>query len=305
MKPLSMSSEMGRLRLLAALALAGSLLGLTGVGNAAGVAPGADATFVIGSEPRRVGQPIEFVARVKGYRSYEWQFGDGKSGRGRATSHRYRLPGTYYVTLLVVARDGRADYQGKRFSVHAAPSPDSLPTIRGRIARSHKDPELSKAAATFGKRLTGEWSPRAVLCWSELDWSTLTGPKFEIVEGFVEYRSPRQVNLAPDICRRLELVRYKRPRPPATLFTAFSMLVFTHEVVHTLGVGNEAAATCFALQLSGFMSLALGTNKAFARRIETLLSGWYKRSNLPRGYWSPECRNGGRLDLFPREAHWP
>ena len=138
-----------------------------------------------------------------------------------------------------------------------------------------------------------------MLCWSELDWSTLTGPKYEIVAGFVEYRSPRQVNLSPDICKRMELVRYKRPRPAATLFTAFSMLVFTHEVVHTLGIGNEAAATCFALQLTGFMSRALGTNDAFAMRLEVLLTGWYRR-NLAPGYWSAQCMTAGGSTWSPR-----
>ena len=92
----------------------------------------------------------------------------------------------------------------------------------------------------------------------------------------------------------------------ATLFTAFSMLVFTHEVVHTLGIGNEAAATCFALQLTGFMSRALGTNDAFATRLEVLLTRWY-RAEQPRAWlleppgrdtaagstWSPR-REAGR-----------
>jgi hypothetical protein len=264
-----------------------------------------DASFVVSNEPRRVGQPIDFVALVDGYSRYQWNFGDGSFGRGPEAAHRYREPGRYTVILEVVTAGGAYAAENKSITVHGAPSPDELPTIRGRVARSHKDPELSKAAAAFGKKLTGKWSPRAVLCWNELDWSTLTGPKYEIVAGFVEYRSPRQVNLSPDICRRMELVRYKRPRPAATLFTAFSMLVFTHEVVHTHGIGNEAAATCFALQLTGFMSRALGTNEAFATRLEVLLTRWYRRSNLAPGYWSPQCRDGGRLDLVPEERGWP
>jgi hypothetical protein len=294
-----------RLRLLMTLALVGSCLALVGVEGAAGLAPEPDSAFVIGGGPRRTGQPIEFVALADGFPRYVWQFGDGTSGRGSTVSHRYRQAGTYFVTLQVFGGDGRASFKGKRLTVHGAPSPDALPTIRGRVERSHKDPELSKAAAVFGKRITGRWSPRAVLCWNELDWSALTGPKYEIVAGFVEYRSPRQVHLSPDICKRLELVRYKRPRPAATVFTAFSMLVFTHEVVHTLGVGNEAAATCFGLQLSGFMSRAMGTNEAFATRLEALLIGWYRKSNLAPGYWSAECRDGGRLDLLPEERGWP
>jgi hypothetical protein len=264
-----------------------------------------DASFVVSDEPRRVGQPIEFVALADGYSRYRWNFGDGSLGRGLEAAHSYREPGRYAVVLEVVTAGGADAAKTTSLTVHGAPSPDALPTLRGRVPRSHKDPELSKAAAAFGKQLTNRWSPRAVLCWSELDWSTLTGPKYEIVAGFVEYRSPRQVHLSPDICKRLELVRYTRPRPAATLFTAFSVLVFTHEVVHTLGIGNEAAATCFGLQLSGFMSRAMGTNEAFARRLELLLTRWYRQSNLAPGYWSRECRDGGKLDLLPEKRGWP
>lgn len=293
------------LRLLALLALAASLLVPT-ASSAPYVDPySPDASFFVSAEPRRVGQAIEFVALADGYSRYRWSFGDGSLGRGPETSHRYARPGRYTATLEVVTAGGAYAAKSQSLSVHGAPSPDVLPTLRGRVARSHKDPELSKAAASFGKRLTGKWSPRAVLCWSDLDWTTLTGPKHEIVAGFVEYRSPRQVHLAPNICQRVELVRYQRPRPAATLFTAFSMLVFTHEVVHTLGIGNEAAATCFALQLSGYMGEALGTNAAFANRIEVLLTRWYKRSNLAPGYWSPQCRDGGTMDLVPEERGWP
>ena len=49
----------------------------------------------------------------------------------------------------------------------------------------------------------------------------------------------------------------------------------------------------------------MGTNEAFARRLEVLLTGWYKQSNLAPGYWSPECRDGGKLDLLPEERGWP
>ena len=293
------------LRLLALAALAASLLVPSASAATFADPYNPDASFVVSIEPRRVGQPIDFVALMDGYSRYQWNFGDGSFGRGPEAAHSYPEPGRYVVRLEVVTAGGAYAAESKSITVHGAPSPDELPTIRGRVVRSHKDPELSKAAASFGKRLTGKWSPRAVLCWTELDWATLTGRKYEIVAGFVEYRSPRQVNLSPDICKRMELVRYKRPRPAATLFTAFSMLVFTHEVVHTHGIGNEAAATCYALQLTGFMSRALGMNEAFANRLEVLLTRWYGRSNLAPGYWSPQCRDGGRLDLVPEERGWP
>ena len=296
-----MITETPCLRLLALGALAASLLVPSASAATFADPYNPDASFVVSDEPRRVGQPIEFVALADGYSRYHWSFGDGSFGRGLEAEHRYREPGRYVVMLEVVTAGGAYAAKSMSLTVHGAPSPDS-PADPPRSRR----PEPQGPGAQQGRRgvreqLTGKWGPRAVLCWSELDWATLTGPKYEIVAGFVEYRSPRQVNLSPEICKRMELVRYKRPRPAATLFTAFSMLVFTHEVVHTHGIGNEAAATCFALQLTGFMSRALGTNDAFAMRLEVLLTGWYRRSNLAPGYWSAQCYDGGRLDLVPEE----
>jgi bacillopeptidase F len=42
-----------------------------------------------------------------GARSYAWRFGDGKKGKGRRVSHRYRRAKTYRVTLTVRDAAGR------------------------------------------------------------------------------------------------------------------------------------------------------------------------------------------------------
>jgi hypothetical protein len=83
------------------------------------------------------------------------------------------------------------------------------------------------------------------------------------------------------------------------------VLVFTHEVLHTVGVTSEAAATCYALQLTPLMSRLLGTDLRYGGRLAQLLGRWYRRENLAPGYWSPQCRDGGRLDLSPDAAGWP
>lgn len=266
--------------------------------------PTADASFVIHTEgPYRVGQEIEFQA-VGNRHSLLWDFGDGTTRRGLYVTHRYRDPGPVIVTLDAFAGDS-TDFASRRLLIRGAPSAESLPTIYGRTNRSHKDPEYSEAAANFPKIATGKWSPRAVLCWNDFDWQALTGEKRQITAGLVELRSPRQVNLAPEVCRRLELVRYKRPRPVATLGTAIASLIFTHETLHTLGVGNEAVATCWGWQLAPFMARLLKANLAYASRIGVLLAGWYKRYNLAPGYWTRACRDGGPLDLDPESTHWP
>ena len=94
------------LRLLALGALVASLLV-----PSASAAPFADpydpdASFVVSDEPRRVGQPIDFVALVDGYSRYQWNFGDGSFGRGPEAAHSYREPGRYVVILEVVTAGG-------------------------------------------------------------------------------------------------------------------------------------------------------------------------------------------------------
>jgi hypothetical protein len=254
--------------------------------------------------PYRVRERLEFAALATGYPRYVWRFGDGTTGRGARVAHRYSEEGTFVVSLEV-SRGSQIDYQTRRLTILGAPSGDTLPTIRGHSDRSHKDPEYSRAAASLTKAATGGWGPRSVFCWSEADWRATAGGKSPFAEGFVEWASPRRVNLAPEVCRGLELVRYKRPRPAATKLTAVSLLIFTHEVFHTLGVANEAMATCFGLQLAPRMATYLGANRSYASRVALLLGGWYKQSNLAPGYWTSACRDGGPLDLDRSSSSWP
>ena len=265
--------------------------------------PPLNASFDVQTGPWRVGQAIVFTARHSGYRSYEWDFGDGRYASGRTTAHRYSKAGRYTVTLTVGSTQGTA--LSEKTIVVGSLTGNLLPTVFGHSSRSHKDPEYSRAATLFTKTLLVRGGQRSVFCWNAGDWAALNGPKSAVTEGFVEFRSPRQVNLAPDVCQKLELIRYRHPRPPATLTTAIGLLIFTHETLHTMGVGNEAVATCFALQLAPVMSQRLGAGYVYGYRLSRLLATWYKPRNLARGYWSSECHDGGKLDLYPKDKSWP
>jgi PKD repeat protein len=265
--------------------------------------PRLNASFDVRTGPRRVGQAIAFTARHPGYQSYEWDFGDGRYGTGRATSHRYSKAGHYTVTLTVENTQGTA--LSEKVIAVGSLTGDLLPTVFGHSGRSHKDPEYSRAATLFTKTLLENGGQRSVFCWNAGDWTALNGPKSALTEGFVEFRIPRQVNLAPDVCQTLELIRYKHPRPPATLTTAIGLLIFTHETLHTMGIGNEAVATCFALQLAPVMSQRLGAGYGYGYQLGRLLAAWYQPRNLARGYWSSECHDGGKLDLYPKDKGWP
>lgn len=52
---------------------------------------------------------------------YEWNFGDGQAGTGRAPNHSYLKAATYVVTLTVAADDGQRASTSKRIVVSAVP----------------------------------------------------------------------------------------------------------------------------------------------------------------------------------------
>src|SRR5262249_20635147 len=123
--------------------------------------------------------------------------------------------------------------------------------------------------------------------------------------AFVETSKPRQINLGPRVCARLDLLRYKSPRPAPAVSLGVSLLAFGREIELTQGAGSPAEATCWALQRASRLSELLGTGTAYGRRLASLLAGWYGPRTLPSGYWSKDCRDGGSLDLDPAHRHWP
>jgi PKD repeat protein len=56
--------------------------------------------------------------------TFRWEFGDGRTGTGKAVEHTYATPGTYSVTLAV--RDGRGAEDSTSEEVIASPVPANL-----------------------------------------------------------------------------------------------------------------------------------------------------------------------------------
>jgi hypothetical protein len=80
--------------------------------------------------------------------------------------------------------------------------------------------------------------------------------------------------------------------------------VLSHESVHLFGFYDEAQTDCVALQLDARVASALGADDRLGR---SMAREYLINFHLPRAgeHQSPECRDGGRLDLFPTRTGWP
>ena len=193
----------------------------------------------------------------------------------------------------------------------------AFPSERGRLpdlskvpATSRFDPELSLAA----QRLSG--NAALVHCSSHADWRRQTaewerrwpnGPELGPWAAYTSYVPFVQVNLSPEVC--LELNRLRRLVVRAwddaeADALAWSIGALAHEAIHASGNRVEVEATCFGMQSIAEAAAALGRTAAEARYLaEQYWRLWYER--LKPSYRSPDCRDGGRLDIHPRSDVWP
>jgi hypothetical protein len=183
-----------------------------------------------------------------------------------------------------------------------------LPRRGGVTKASRVEPRFSRvAAALSGVPAT------VVRCWSLSDWVSLIAERGTYTGGAVNLRADgfvsegTRVNLAPRMCERLVRFVYEGKRPPsgkAKLQLANTVLTLGHETVHVAPGGDEAVATCYGLQRMRRAARLLGAPPAYADSLAELAwTGLY-----PYGlakYHSPECRDGGKLDLNPRSSVWP
>jgi hypothetical protein len=184
----------------------------------------------------------------------------------------------------------------------------SLPRRGGVTQLSRVEPRFSRVAAA----LSGV-PGTVVRCWSLPDWVALIEERGAYTGGAVDLRADgfvsqgTRVNLAPRMCERLVRFVYEGRRPASgkvKLQLANTVLTLGHETVHVAPGGDEAVATCYGLQRMRRTAVLLGAPRAYADSLAELAwSGLY-----PYGlkkYHSPECKDGGKLDLNPRSSVWP
>jgi hypothetical protein len=130
----------------------------------------------------------------------------------------------------------------------------------------------------------------------------------------------RLIELQPSLCRRVnELVTAPAPvGSAASRAQAQALLVLVHESVHLssyAGRANEALTECRALQLVDTAARSLGVEATLARALghEALAfdaqlpspGDWLVGLGEIPSYHSPDCYDGGPLDIHPDSGDWP
>jgi hypothetical protein len=80
-----------------------------------------------------------------------------------------------------------------------------------------------------------------------------------------------------------------------------------HESYHLLGYTNEAQVECYGMQSIWFVANKLGATVAEAQALAAFYATQLyplRQHNTPT-YWSPQCHDGGKLDLRPKLVGWP
>jgi len=85
---------------------------------------------------------------------------------------------------------------------------------------------------------------------------------------------------------------------------AIAVNVLSHEAWHLAGVRDEAVAQCYALQTNAEAAIRLGANRPDAEAIAAYVFTRIQPA-LPPEYRTPDCRDGGPLDLEPDRTAWP
>jgi hypothetical protein len=228
----------------------------------------------------------------------------GSEGAGRRR-RRLTLAGVVWAICLVAI--GTA-IEMATARPHATLT-EALRIERGRLPRAvpvstatHSDARLAHVVAVLGG------IGADVRCWSTAAWRRqATAGLREPWRAYTVGTPLLTVNLSPALCA--ELTRLTKLRVPVWRdefpdALALSVGSVAHESMHVSGIRDEAKAECEGMQTIAKAAVLLGRPPAEGRYLAVLYSNhWYPW--WPSAYRSPECRNGGRLDLHTATNAWP
>ena len=89
----------------------------------------------------------------------------------------------------------------------------------------------------------------------------------------------------------------------ASSSTIYAVLVLAHESYHTIGVSDEAATNCYAIQAMAWVASELGAASTEAELLARAMAALEPKQDAP--YGTNECRAGGNLDLHPETSDFP
>lgn len=197
----------------------------------------------------------------------------------------------------------------------AAPPPDDsqpLPSLANVSSLSHVDPRLSAAAS----RLAGH--PVVVRCLNSSDWYTFATGLNEAAgitddsytrSGAYTSTDHERITWSPNLCALVARFTYTSYFPYAAYaktLLANAIVTLAHESEHAAGHPEEAVAECYGQQMTAPLAKLLrSTMKPANARLLARLAWTQGYPRLPGGYRSPDCRDGGPLDLNPISNVWP
>lgn len=230
---------------------------------------------------------------------------------------------TYYWWVAVSQNGGTWVYGPRSFTVKqpaaggggtgggGTPQPRAvgdapyLPSSPHYTGHSVKQTRLSAAAYALSK-LIGAPKSVAVACWSTPDWANIVHQDPEsayTVLGFWMPGMPHWLELSPSICRTMETLLYHRPKYP-NRFTANAVDTLTHEMLHALGLRNEAMTECVAMQLSWITAHSLGVPLQYSMALSRLTLENY-RFHPPSYVNTTACREDGAWDVWKGRPSLP
>jgi hypothetical protein len=111
--------------------------------------------------------------------------------------------------------------------------------------------------------------------------------------------------LTPERC--LDLYRLAFEDEVTSSRTARALAVLAHEAWHLRGVADEGTTECYALQSGVEVGTRLGLSEDTARQMmrQQLAENALRSRGSFEYRVSPDCRDGGRLDLAPSREQFP
>ncbi len=215
------------------------------------------------------------------------------------------------IALAAGASSPRAQAASERATASVCVSTPSTTSaaMRYRSCVNYTGPSTATHADAFYSRVATRLIGRSaiVVCWSQAAWNWFVARKIIGADqaGFV-WGGQQVINLRIDVCQTMDQIAYYRRLPAVNTGTAYLINTFTHEAMHAHGQADEAVAECWSMQLNFRTTEYLGAGRQYGQDLTAWR--WFEYRDLGArtpAYWSADCFDGGRLDMYPNTSLWP